>query len=108
MLMIITGENDCRPKEDLIMAPDRPQSPDYIDMISPQQKIEKQLLAKICQMQAKSMFKKHSSQFKLQCISLMLRWSYWDDIDLVIDNGVRAWQIDFSLLFNCVWPVLPC
>ncbi len=30
-----------KPKEDLIMEPDRPQSPDYTDVISPQQKINK-------------------------------------------------------------------
>lgn len=44
-----------KPKEDLITVPDTPQSPDYIDMISPQQKIKnkKKLVAKLCQMQDK-------------------------------------------------------
>lgn len=48
-----------KPKEDLIMVPDRPQSPDYIDMISSRHKKERErkknhILAKHCQMQAES------------------------------------------------------
>lgn len=41
MLMTINSKMTASKPKDLITVLDRPQSPDYIDMISPQQKINK-------------------------------------------------------------------
>ena len=57
-----------KPKEDLIMVPDRPESPDYIDMISPWQKKKKKRTFG----QALSNASQDWSQSQLQHISLML------------------------------------
>ena len=67
-----------KPKEDLIMIPDRPQSPDYIDMISSRHKKERERKKKSHFSQALSnasrepALHKKQSQFEIQHISFTL------------------------------------
>lgn len=69
-----------KPKEDLITATDRPQSPDYTDMISPEQKKQKAIFGPGLSNTRQECVQKRWSQSELLQIFLMLMWRSRDDI----------------------------